>query len=116
LRNPDGSSLNAHEVPYFVLPAGKYQGLGIKPGDVAAVRYNGKVAFARFGDVGPSHKLGEGSMALARSLGINDSPTHGGVQRGVEYLVFPGSGSSPTHTASDSSRVGAMKMSDFFGA
>jgi hypothetical protein len=92
LRYPDGRSVNAETVPYFVLPGGKYKHLGINLGDIAAVRYNGKVAFAVFADVGPRHKLGEGSIALAQELGIPASPRTGGVRGGVEYLVFPGSG------------------------
>ena len=92
LRYPDGRSVNAETVPYFVLPGGQYKHLGIKLGDIAAVRYNGKVAFAVFADVGPRHKLGEGSIALAQELGIPASPRTGGVRSGVEYLVFPGSG------------------------
>ena len=92
LRHPDGSSVNAKEVPYFVLPLRQYQQFGIHKGDIAAVRYNGKVEFAVFADVGPPQNLGEGSMALAQALGINDSPTRGGVQHGVEYIIFPRSG------------------------
>lgn len=92
LRYPDGRSVNAETVPYFVLPGGQYKHLGIKLGDIAAVRYNGKVAFAVFADVGPRHKLGEGSIALAQELGIPASPRTGGVRGGVEYMVFPGSG------------------------
>lgn len=92
LRHPDGRSVNAETVPYFVLPGGQYKHLGIKLGDIAAVRYNGKVAFAVFADVGPRHKLGEGSIALAQELGIPASPRTGGVRGGVEYMVFPGSG------------------------
>ncbi len=92
LRHPDGRSVDAENIPYFVLPGGKYASLGIKLGDIAAVRYNGKVAFAVFADVGPRSKLGEGSIALAQELGIPANPRSGGVRGGVEYLVFPGSG------------------------
>lgn len=92
LRYRDGRSVDAEQVPYFVLPGGKYKHLGIQLGDIAAVRYNGKVAFAVFADVGPRHKLGEGSIALAQELGIPANPRTGGVRGGVEYLVFPGSG------------------------
>lgn len=92
LRYPGGGYVNAETVPYFVLPGGQYKHLGIKLGDIAAVRYNGKVAFAVFADVGPRHKIGEGSIALAQELGIPASPRTGGVRGGVEYMVFPGSG------------------------
>ncbi|MBC7998234.1 MAG: glycoside hydrolase family 75 protein [Leptolyngbya sp.] len=93
LRHPNGAPVNAERVPYIVLPGGSYKHLGIKLGDIAAVRYQGKVQFAVFADVGPSYKIGEGSMALADALGINPSPTRGGTHRpDVEYLVFRGSG------------------------
>ncbi len=92
LHYQNGAPVNSHEVPYFVLPLSRYQQYGVKQGDIAAVRYNGKVEFAVFADAGPHNKLGEGSMALARSLGINESPTRGGVRQGVEYIVFPHSG------------------------
>jgi hypothetical protein len=80
LRYRNGESVNAENINYIVLPAGQYKKLGIKLGDIAAVRYNGHVAFAIFADVGPRHKLGEGSMALASALGINNSPTRGGIK------------------------------------
>lgn len=99
LRHPGGASVNAEQIPYFVLPGGSYKHLGIKLGDIAAVRYQGKVQFAVFADVGPSYKIGEGSMALAQALGINPSPTRGGTSSPqVEYLVFRGSGDrTPGH-------------------
>ena len=93
LRNPDGTYVNAERIPYIVLPGGQYKHLGVRIGDVAAVRYNGRVEFAVFADVGPSHKIGEGSMALAAALDINNSPTRGGLQSAaVDYIIFPGSG------------------------
>lgn len=99
LKHPGGASVDAEQIPYFVLPAGSYTKLGIKLGDIAAVRYNGQVQFAVFADVGPSYKMGEGSMALAQALGINPSPTRGGTDSPqVEYLVFRGSGDrTPGH-------------------
>ena len=55
--------------------------------------YGGKTVYAIFADVGPSGKLGEASMALARQLGINDDPMNGGLQSaGVTYTVLPGTG------------------------
>lgn len=110
LRHPDGSSVNAREVPYFVLPLSKYQKYGIHKGDIAAVRYNGKVEFAVFADVGQSHKLGEGSMALAQALGINNSPTRGGVNHGVEYIVFPGSGDGTPGTPHQNRQRGGQLL------
>jgi len=91
----DAKSVNAEEVPYVVLPKGQYKGHGVQVGDMALVRNkdNGKMAVAVFGDVGPGHKRGEGSMALARDLGLDSSPRHGGTQqKNIEYLAIPNSG------------------------
>ncbi|CAN5512906.1 hypothetical protein BH11CYA1_BH11CYA1_27370 [soil metagenome] len=99
LRHRNGASVNAETTKYFVLPLEKYQQFGVRKGDIAAVRYGDNVRFAVFADVGPHQKLGEGSMALAASLGINSNPRRGGTQRPeVEYIVFPGSGNGrPLH-------------------
>ena len=100
LRHRNGSAVNAETTKYFVLPLEKYQQYGVRLGDIAAVRYNDEVRFAVFADVGPHQKLGEGSMALAASLGINPNPRNGGTHRPeVEYIVFPGSGNGrPLHS------------------
>jgi len=78
-----GQSLNPTVTPYIVIPNGFPNG---KLGDYVAVSYNGKTTFAIIGDVGP--RLGEGSIALARSLGIPPSPTSGGVPNGVAYTII----------------------------
>jgi hypothetical protein len=110
LRYADNSSVNAHEVPYIVLPGGQYQKYGIHPGDMAAVRYNGQVTFAVFADVGPGNKIGEGSMNLAAQLGISNNPTRGGVSGGVEYIVIPGSGNRRPVSADEIAANGARLM------
>lgn len=95
MRYGDGSSINAEVVPYMVLPGGQYSQFGIKLGDMCLVRNreNGRMSIAVFADVGPRHKRGEGSIALAEELGINPSPTRGGTTKpNIEYLVLPGSG------------------------
>ena len=87
--------INAEEVPYIVLPGGKYKQYGIKLGDYALVRdtATGKVAAAVFADVGPGHKTGEGSIYLGnQELGLGVTPNRGISERRFEYLVFPGSG------------------------
>jgi len=84
-----GKPLDASKMNYMVLPGGLAKQMGLQLGDVAAVSYNGKTAFAIYGDVGPTNKAGEGSMHLAQQLGINSSPTKGGTSSGVSYVVFP---------------------------
>lgn len=97
LRYADGrrGSINAEEVPYIVMPKGEFAKHGLNLGDMALVRNkeNGRLSVAVFADAGPSHKRGEGSMALAGELGLNRNPNYGGSQRpNFEYLVLPGSG------------------------
>jgi Fungal chitosanase of glycosyl hydrolase group 75 len=92
MRYADNRSVNAEVVPYMVLPGGAYQRFGVQLGDMVLVRNkdNGKMAVAVFADVGPRNKTGEGSMELAREVGLNPSPTHGGTSRpSIEYLVLP---------------------------
>jgi hypothetical protein len=88
-------SVDSEKIPYFVLPGGWFSSKGIKLGDIAAVIYKNKVEYAIFADVGPAHKIGEGSIALARSLGhepIIGGIVKSGIDQDVIYIVFPGSG------------------------
>lgn len=101
LNYTDRTPINANEVPYFVLPGNWYSKFGIKFGDLAAVIYKGKLAFAVFADVGPKTKLGEGSLELLRQLGEERLRPNGKVinagmgdsSRGdyIVTIVFPGS-------------------------
>lgn len=94
LQDANGVSLDPTKVPFFVLPVGFAKAHpGVQLGDIAAVFYQGRVAFAIYGDEGPEGQIGEGSILLAKELGIDASPTDGGVESGVTWLVFPGSGS-----------------------
>jgi hypothetical protein len=74
--------------------------LGVRPGDFAAVfnERNGTSSSAIFGDVGPSDRIGEGSVALAENLGIRSDARNGGTRRGILYVVFPGSGDGRPRT------------------
>jgi hypothetical protein len=67
----------------IVLPSGG--SAGAKLGDLAVVfnGKNGKIVNAIYADVGPSNKIGEGSIALAEALAIPSSPRTGGVSSGV---------------------------------
>ncbi|MBS1954340.1 MAG: hypothetical protein JST89_09140 [Cyanobacteria bacterium SZAS-4] len=92
MRYADNKSVNAEVVPYMVLPGGAYQKYGVQLGDMVLVRNtdNGRMAVAVFADVGPRNKTGEGSMELAREMGLNPSPTKGGTSKAsIEYLVLP---------------------------
>jgi len=99
-----GTYVDARKIPYIVLPPEFTQQFGVALGDLAMVtnRKNGKSSFAIFADVGPHGKIGEGSVALARALGLNDDPRYGGTgNSSIAYLVFPKSGLGPGRLRSE---------------
>lgn len=70
-------------VPGIVLGC---QGLVLDP-------LTGNIARFVCGDVSddaPTRKLGEGSIALARALGLPESPVNGGTDRILQWTVIPG--------------------------
>jgi hypothetical protein len=96
--------VDAETVPYIVLPEADdesqefYDRTKVGLGDIAAVFYRGRMEFALVADLGPSDKIGEGSVALAQSLGHNPFVVRDGrklvdraIGGGVVYVVFPGS-------------------------
>jgi hypothetical protein len=85
-RYVDASSIN-----FIVLPGGL--GEGNELGDFAVV-INPKteaIGYAVYADVGPHNQIGEGSIALANSIGIPGNPKNGGVGHGIVWIVFPAS-------------------------
>jgi hypothetical protein len=96
--------VDAERVPYIVLPqrdprnADFYAETQLGLGDIAAVIYHGHLEFAFVADVGPPDMIGEGSVALAESLGHNPFVFRNGrklvdraIPGGVVYIIFPGS-------------------------
>lgn len=85
--------VDALNVPYVVLhpKALRYARLG----DFATVAnlQNGRVSPALVADHSASNlPLGEGSIALARELGVDASPRDGGETNGIVYLIYRGTG------------------------
>ena len=95
-----GKPLNASTPPYVVIPQSSngfnYKTAGLKMGSVVAVIYGSKVAYGILGDVGPAGVIGEASYAMAQQLGMNPSPTSGGVDSGVTYIAFTGTSAAVT--------------------
>jgi hypothetical protein len=93
--------VDSSKIPYIVLPGN--HSAGAKLGDFAVVfnHKNGKIANAIYADIGPSSKIGEGSIALAKALDIPSSPRTGGVANDVMYIVFPGSGNGKPRSLDD---------------
>jgi len=85
--------VDAAEIPYVVLHP---KALGFaRLGDFATVVNldTGKTAAAIVADEStPGVRVGEGSIALAKALGIDSNPRSGGKNRGVAYIIYPGSG------------------------
>ena len=74
-----GRPLHAELIPYIVVPPiilAKTKGKVL--GSSCLVSRGKRSCFAVVGDSGPRAKVGEGSPALARALGLNDNPNHGG--------------------------------------
>jgi hypothetical protein len=111
LRYADGRSLNPTRLHFVVLPGGFAKTVpGLRLGDVVAVVYRGQVAYGIYGDVGPKRKIGEGSIKLAETLGIDADPKTGGAAGGVLYMVFPGSGTGRPLPQAEIDRRGAQLL------
>ncbi len=62
---PDGSPLSSERHPFIVLPLGVFRAsTGLSIGDLAIVVYRDIITAAICGDLGPSHKIGEGSIRV----------------------------------------------------
>lgn len=84
-----------------VIPGGakwKSQGIVADSADIVVTRnrQNGKIEYAIIGDTGPANSLGEGTVALAASLGgvtLNGTETYSAIKklalRDVDYLILP---------------------------
>jgi hypothetical protein len=110
--------VDASKIPFIVLPGTMARGVGARPGDFAVVfnQRNGKSSYAIFGDVGPSDRIGEGSIALAENLDIRSDARNGGARRGIVYLVFPGSGNGRPRTIEEINAEGKKLLVAWEGA
>lgn len=81
--------LNSETEDFIVVPGWWRKSVpGIVMGCVAEIIYRGVTYPCMSGDVGP--RWGEGSISLAKKLGIPASPKDGGVDSGVTFRVRPG--------------------------
>lgn len=100
---PGRPSVDADKLSYIVLPGGGFaEELGLAQGDLAAVVFDGRVAFALVADQGPQCKIGEGSIELHEELGHKVCLARNsqgectrlrnlGIEKDVLYFVFPNS-------------------------
>lgn len=86
--------VDSSRVPFLALGKDILASMGGALGDLAWVvnTRSGLSSPAIVADIAPKGHHGEGSMALAGALGINQSPRNGGTDAEiVAYVVFPGS-------------------------
>lgn len=103
---------------YVVLPSAAMHAGHARLGDLAAVwnRRNERLAHAIFADVGPKTRIGEGSIALAKTLGIPHDPRTGGESdRVVVCVVFAGSGNGSGRSLADIDRRTASLLRKWGG-
>jgi hypothetical protein len=107
--------VDASKIPFVVLPGGLARQLGARVGDFAVVfnERNSRISYAIFGDIGPYDRIGEGSVALAESLGIRSDARNGGIWRGVFYLLFPGSGEGRPRTIEEINEQGQKLLGEW---
>ncbi len=89
------SFLIADYDPFIVIPVsilGSNDAFAPKVGDYSVIVYNGKIYPSIVGDGGPSFKVGEASLRVARELNPKSSPYSRPVSDlKISYVVFPGS-------------------------
>jgi hypothetical protein len=118
--NPDERDprrfVDASSVPYVVLPPAGLR--HVKLGDLATVvrLRSGKTSGAIVADESaPEVKMGEGSIALARSLGIDWNPRTGGIEEGIAYVIFPGSGNGEPRRLDEITSISARRFKKWGG-
>lgn len=115
LHDANNKPLDSRHYPFIVLPLNqqmihgrlaKISGrtvaqMGAQLGDLGVALFkNGQIVPVIYGDRGPAMKLGEGSVMVAKALGINADPERGGIDEGeippgIVHVVFPGSNDAP---------------------
>lgn len=91
--------LDSTVVPYISVPPELLRA-GARKGDLCTVSYKSARVGAIIGDVGPHGKIGEGSIALIKALGVDPFrglPRHHllGIDSGVLFTVLLGTASAP---------------------
>jgi hypothetical protein len=81
--------VDAESIPFFVLPGNSTFGAELGDFGFAVNSKNGNSCGCIYADSGPKGSIGEGSIALAKVLGIPSSPKNGGIGHGIAYVVFP---------------------------
>lgn len=122
-----GRGVNSNRTPFFVLPMRERKGVesfaerfGLRLGDVATFIYGDKIEHAVYADNGPPQKIGEGSIALHRSLGFerikNGRIVNVGIPRDVIMLAYPKTGNGNVQTPDRIRAIGQERFKALGGA
>lgn len=100
--------VDSEKIPFIVLPPQVSKLTNTDLGDFGYVynTNNKKSAFVIFADTGPRDKIGEGSIYLAKQLGINANARSGGQADGVIYIIFPLTGAKQPRSLEDINKKG----------
>ncbi len=113
--------VDARNVPFLALPPHLIGPGMARLGDLGIVynTRNHRLEYAIVADQGPRDAIGEGSIALATSLGIStDMRNHNaGQDAGVVYVIFPGTAAQPAwpRTVNDVRARAAAAFEDWGG-
>ncbi len=114
-----GRYLDASTMNFAVVPLDtdgfSFSRIGVRSGTVMAAVYAGRVSYGIVGDMGPRGVVGEASAHMAGELGINTSPTRGGVESGVTYLLFPDIRVTRNEDQAEARRLAEAAVSRFLG-
>jgi hypothetical protein len=93
--------VDSESVPGVVLPGSAYRRWGMRLGDLVLIERPvlALSVWAIFHDVGPGDAFGEATIFSANALKINADPKHGGMDGGIGYTLYPGSGTGKILTA-----------------
>ena len=123
----NGKGLPSETMPYIVLPGGSFRAnTGLALGDVAVVIFGDKITAAICGDMGPTKKIGEGSIRVHEALhppapdpcirdgsGFCRRIHNVSIDEDVLFFVFPGSSLDGIEAATLESRVKERAFSLF---
>lgn len=114
-----GAPLDASTLPFIVVPSPSsrwdFRDNQIRYGTVGVVLYGDRMEYAIVGDAGPTSIIGEGSYALAVSLGINPDPVRGGAGSGATFIVFPGLRVTRNENHAEAVSLGEARLRDELG-
>ena len=123
----NGKGLPSETIPYIVLPGGSFRAnTGLALGDVAVVIFGDKITAAICGDMGPTKKIGEGSIRVHEALhppapdpcirdgsGFCRRIHNVSIDEDVLYFVFPGSSFDGMEAATLEARIKERAFSLF---